>query len=339
MVCSVVIPMYNEGENARAMHSALVEMARGESSIEWEFVFIEDGSTDNTFDVLSMLNVSDPRVKVVRLSRNYGSHTGVAAGLQYVSGDACVIMAGDLQDHPREIPRFLKKWREGYHVVWGVRASRQDSRLDKFLAKTFSVVIRSVALKNYPPAGTGSFCLLDRKVIDALNTFPERNRMTFGLILTAGFRQTQIEYDRLKRNLGVSKWSLGRKIKLTIDILVSFSAAPIRAASFLGLSLSVLSLAYGSYLALAYVMYGQIVEGWTTIVVLISMLGGVQLLLLGMFGEYLWRVCDEVRGRPLFVVQELTGTFPQLARELNSAASGAAAARPKPLASLASDAR
>jgi glycosyltransferase involved in cell wall biosynthesis len=327
MICSIIVPVYNESENVRALHAALAAMAGEEPLIDWEFVFIEDGSTDNTFQMLCSLNADDPRVKVVRLSRNYGSHTGVAAGLRFVSGDACVIMAGDLQDHPREIHRFLAKWREGFHVVWGVRGSRQDSRLSILLAKLFSIFIRKVALPNYPPAGTGSFCLLDRKVIDALNTFQERNRMTFGLILTAGFRQTQIEYDRLKRNLGVSKWSFTRKINLIVDIIVSFSAWPIRTASFLGLTISMLSILYGAFLAIGYMKYGQAVEGWTTIVVLISMLGGVQLFLLGMFGEYLWRVCDEVRGRPLFVVQEVTGTFPRLATDGNGAARGTVTAR------------
>ena len=312
MICSVIIPVYNERDNVRAMHHAHCEVAAAEPALEWEFLFVEDGSTDDTFAILCELNRADPRVKVVRLSRNYGSHTGAAAGLQFASGHAAVIMAGDLQDHPREIARFLAKWREGFHVVWGVRASRQDSRLNQFFARTFSALIRSIALPNYPPTGTGSFCLLDRMMIDTLNTFPERNRMTFGLILTAGFRQTQIEYDRLQRHSGASKWSFARKIKLVIDVLVSFSTLPIRAASILGIVIAALSMLYSSYLVIDTMIYGRIVEGWTTIIVLILMLGGVQLFVLGMFGEYLWRACDEVRRRPLFVVQDLAGEFPHL---------------------------
>src|SRR5215475_15147842 len=188
VMCSVIVPVYNERDNVGALYQALSEVATRESLLDWEFLFVEDGSTDDTFTILADLNRTDPRVKVVRLSRNYGSHTGAAAGLQFASGHAAVIMAGDLQDHPREIPRFLNKWREGFHVVWGVRATRQDNRLDRFLAGAFSALIRRVALPNYPRQGTGSFCLLDRKAIDALNAFPEHNRMTFGLVLLAGFR-------------------------------------------------------------------------------------------------------------------------------------------------------
>ena len=319
MICSVIIPVYNERENLRAMYEALCAVAAHEKSLDWEFLFVEDGSTDDTFARLAEINRTDPRVKVVRLSRNYGSHVGAAAGLQFASGDAAVIMAGDMQDHPREISRFLEKWREGYHVVWGVRATRQDGWSSRLMAGLFSALIRRIALPNYPEKGTGSFCLLDRKVIDALNAFPERNRMTFGLILMAGFRQVQIEYDRLERHAGVSKWSIGRKIKHTIDTVVSFSSIPIRMTSMLGVVIAVLSFVYAVYLTIDTLMYGRSVEGWTTIIVLLLMLGGLQLVVLGMLGEYLWRVSDEVRRRPLFLVQEVAGEFPRVRQQLQKA--------------------
>ena len=308
-MCSVVIPVYNESDNVRPMYDALSALADSEPTLAWEFLFVEDGSTDDTFARLALLNSSDSRVKVVRLSRNYGSHAAAAAGLQLASGDAAVIMAGDLQDHPREISRFLAKWREGFHVVLGVRATRQDPSLHRLLASLYSKLIRRIALPNFPPTGTGSFCLLDRKMIDALNSFPERNRITFGLILTAGFRQTQIEYDRHERNTGVSKWSFRQKIKVTIDTLVSFSAVPIRTVSFVGIIVAMISFIYAGYLAVDKLIYGTTLEGWTTTIVLILMIGGFQLFVMGMFGEYLWRVCDDVRGRPLFFVQELRGEF------------------------------
>ena len=313
MMCSVIVPVYNERDNVRAMYQALCEVAAGEPSLDWEFLFVEDGSTDDTFAILADLNRTDPRVKIVRLSRNYGSHTGAAAGLQFASGHAAVIMAGDLQDHPREIPRFLAKWREGFHVVWGLLASRQDSRLDGLLSAMFSGLIRRVALPSYR-RGTGSFCLLDRKVIDALNGFPERNRLTSGLIVLAGFRQTEIPYDRLERHSGVSKWSLRRKIKLAIDTVVSFSSLPMRATSATGITIAALSFIFAGYVALDTLINGRAPEGWATIIVLILMLSGLQLIVLGMMGEYLWRVCEETRRRPLFLVQELTGAFPRIER-------------------------
>jgi glycosyltransferase involved in cell wall biosynthesis len=326
--CSIVIPVYNERENVRPMHEALCAVADGETSLHWEFLFVEDGSTDDTFAVLAELNRIDPRVKVVRLSRNYGSHTGAAAGLQFASGDTAVIMAGDMQDHPREIPRFLAKWREGFDVVWAVRATRQDSRFNRVMADAFAALIRRVALPNYPPKGTGSFCLLDRKVIDALNMFPERNRMTFGLILTAGFRQAEIEYDRLQRHAGTSKWSVSRKIKHTIDTIISFSSLPIRLTSALGIIIAVLSVIYAMYLTIDALIYGRAIEGWTSIIVLVALLGGLQLFVLGMLGEYLWRVSDEVRRRPLFLVQELTGEFPRFQIGSNRQATASDERRP-----------
>ena len=313
-MCSVIVPVYNERDNLRALYQALCEAATRESSLDWEFLFVEDGSTDDTFAILADLNRTDPRVKVVRLSRNYGSHTGAAAGLQFASGHAAVIMAGDLQDHPREIPRFLAKWREGFHVVWGVLSSRQDRRLDRLLSDMFSAMIRRMALPAYPRGGSGSFCLLDRKVIDALNGFPERNRLTSGLVLMAGFRQTEIQYDRLERHSGVSKWSLRRKIKLTIDTVVSFSSLPMRVTSAAGITIAALSFIYAMYLMLDTLINSRAPEGWTTIIVLILMLGGLQLVVLGMMGEYLWRVCEETRRRPLFLVQEVAGVFPRVER-------------------------
>jgi glycosyltransferase involved in cell wall biosynthesis len=306
---SVIIPVYNESDNLDAMYQALAAIAAAESSLEWEFLFVEDGSTDGTFSVLTELNQADPRVKIVQLSRNYGYHVAAAAGLQFASGDAAVIIAGDLQDHPREIRRFLSKWREGFHVVWGVRATGQDSRVNRLLSGAFSFLVRYVALPTYPPQGTGSFCLLDRKVVDALNHFPERNRMTFGLVICAGFRQTQVEYNRLARHAGTSKFTVRRKIRHAIDVIVTFSSFPIRLTSTTGFVIAVLSFAYTVYLALNTIIYARAPEGWTSIIAIVLMLGGVQLMVLGVLGEYLWRVCDEVRQRPLFLVQELRGKF------------------------------
>jgi glycosyltransferase involved in cell wall biosynthesis len=311
-MCTLVIPVFNERDNVQPMLHALEVTTATEPTLDWEFLFVEDGSTDDTFALLAEMGRIDPRVKVVRLSRNYGSHVAAAAGLRFASGDAAVIIACDLQDHPREIPRFLAKWREGFHVVWGVRSSRQDSRMDRALASVFALSIRRIALPNYPPTGTGSFSLLDRKVIDALNLFPEHNRMTFGLVLTAGFRQTRIEYDRLERRAGSSKWSTGRKIIHMIDTVVSFSNVPIRLTSLLGIGIAALSAIYAGYLTIDTLIYGRRVEGWTTTTVLLLGLGGLQLFVLGMLGEYLWRVSDEVRRRPLFLVQELVGEFPRL---------------------------
>jgi dolichol-phosphate mannosyltransferase len=313
LLLSIVVSVFNEADNIVPVHEALVETASKAVWLDWEFLFIEDGSTDDTFERLKQLHARDPRVKVIRLSRNYGAHQADAAGLRHASGHAAVIMAGDLQDHPREILRFLEHWRQGYHVVWGVRARRDDSALDILLSRMFSWVIRRIALETYPPTGTGGFCLLDRKVIDALNSFPERNRLTGGLILHVGFRQISIPYDRAARRSGTSKWSLRRKLRTMADTVVAFSTTPIRFASLGGLLLASLGLLLAVFIVVDRFVEGPAgVPGWTSIIVLVLLLNGLQLGVVGLFGEYLWRALDDVRGRPMYLVQEVLGDIDDL---------------------------
>lgn len=307
---SVVMPVYNEAANVSAMHEALSVTLSGCPSFDWEFVFVDDGSTDNTFELLEQANGIDPRVKVIRLSRNYGSHIGAAAGLRFASGDATLIMAADLQDHPREIPRLVERWREGFDVVWAIRSQRSDGKLDIFLSHVFAAMIRQVALPNYPRAGTVGFCLIDRKVIDALNRFPERNRMIFGLILYSGFRQTYLTYDRQERHSGHSKWPFRSKVKLTLDTVVSFSALPLRLAALIGIITAFLSLTFAGYLVIYRLVEDEFtVPGWTSIIVIVFILSGLQLTVLGMLGEYLWRALEDARERPIFLVRSLLGHF------------------------------
>jgi polyisoprenyl-phosphate glycosyltransferase len=306
---SVVIPVYNESNNIGPMCAALREMAAPLSELEWEFLFVDDGSADNTFALLLAQSESDSRIKVVQLSRNFGGATSDSAGLQFASGDAAVVMAGDLQDHPREIPRFLEKWRQGFHVVWGVRASREDPAMDRLLSRCFAAIIRRIALPNYPPSGTGGFCLIDRLVINALNAYDERDRSVSGLVMFSGFRQTEVFYERQKRHTGISKWSVNRKFAMMINIIVQFSMFPIRLGSFAGIVIA--AFAFLFMLAQIYnrLRFGTQVPGFILISVLLAFLGGVQLAMLGVLGEYLWRTLEGARRRPLFFVQRLHGRF------------------------------
>jgi len=308
---SFIIPAFNEDANIAPMHEALSQAAASEPELDFEFLFIDDGSTDRTFERMADIQREDSRVKVIRLSRNFGSNAGVSVGLDFASGDAGVIIPCDLQDHPRELNRFLEKWREGYHVVWGTRAQRGDNPLDVLFSRLFAMLIRRIAIPDYPSNGTGSFCLMDRKVMDALRRYPERNRMTFGLTLGTGFRQVFIPYNRGERQHGVSKYSFGRKIKLLLDAVISFSYAPIRVATVSGVVLAIVSMLYAVYIGCYRLLFDIPVPGWTTLLVAVLLVGGVQLIVLGMLGEYLWRTLDDVRRRPLYLVWETRGEFPK----------------------------
>jgi polyisoprenyl-phosphate glycosyltransferase len=307
---SVVVPVYNESGNVAAAHQALDKVSRLHPELCWEFIFVDDGSRDDTFTHLSRLSDADTRVKVVQLSRNYGAHTATAAGLQFASGAAAACVSADLQDHPRELTRLIAKWLEGYEVVWGIRTERADSAIDRVLSRLFALLVRRIALPNFPIQGTGGIWLIDRLVIDAINSFEERHQVVGGLILFCGFRQGTIEYAREKRRSGRSTWSLRRKLSITVDYIVAFSLMPLRLASLSGLLIAVLCFGYMIYQVAYRLLYGTTVPGFTQSIVLLLMLGGLQLLMLGVLGEYLWRAMDDVRRRPLFFVKSLRGEFP-----------------------------
>ena len=318
-ICSIIIPVCNEEDNLPILYEQLLAVTETEP-LRWEFIFVDDGSNDGSFAVLEKLHSDDERVKALRFSRNFGSHVAIAAGLQVTAGDIAIIMAADLQDPPQVIHKFLERWREGYQVVWGVRSSRRDPPLRRLFATVFYWLIRRVALPTYPAQGTGSFCLIDRQVIDTFDSFKERNRVTFGLIAWSGFRQTEVPYERLKRHAGQSKWPLGRQVKAAIDTFLAFSYAPVRFISLLGIAISLCSFAFGLFVIARWWVVGTQVAGWASLIVSVLFLGGLQLVALGILGEYLWRILEETRGRPLFVVQKRLGTFDRRAGEPVAAA-------------------
>jgi dolichol-phosphate mannosyltransferase len=307
---SVVVSVFNEAGNVGPMCDALRQMADATSGYEWEFVFVDDGSIDATYELLCDEHSSDGRVKIVQLSRNYGGAIADSAGLQFAAGDAAVVIAGDLQDHPREIPRLLEAWRAaGVDVVWAVRATRDDPPMDRFFSRLFAKVIKVIALPNFPRTGSGGFVLVSRVVISALNAFPERNRGVGALVLYSGFRQAEITYHRQRREVGTSKWSFRRKVRAAIDIIVSFSTLPLRIGSIAGVLCSTLAFILIVIQIVNRLIYGTEVPGLTQLSVLVLFLGGLQLLMLGVLGEYLWRTLDDTRRRPLFLVQQLRGEF------------------------------
>ncbi len=304
---AIVVPVFNERDNLARFHDEVSAVMRELGDYDWEFVFVDDGSRDGSFDVLRMLHERDARVTALRFPRNFGSHVAIAAGIGRSRGDAAVIMAADLQDPPALIREFVARWREGYDVVWGARSGRDDGAVRAWAMGRFYTLVRRFAIPTYPKGGTGSFCLIAKPVMDAFRQMNERNRLTFGLIAWAGFRETQVPYHRPSRLVGASSWTTSKMVKAAIDTFISFSLFPIRTITYIGLVVSGLSFLFGFYVLLNKLLYGTRVMGWSSVMLAVLLLGGVQLVMIGVLGEYLWRILDESRGRPLYIVERTLG--------------------------------
>ncbi|MBD3180945.1 glycosyltransferase [Candidatus Poribacteria bacterium] len=305
-LCSIVMPVYNEELNLHKFFERLTEAIK-DINCEFEFVFVDDGSKDNSFNIISEFSRKDPRVKGLKFSRNFGSHVAITAGLDHVQGDAAVIMAVDLQDPPEVISKFIQEWENGNQIIWGVRAGRKDPILKKITSALFYRILRKIALPNYPKQGTGSFCLLDKKIIEVFCNFKERHRVTFGIVSWSGFKQIEVPYVREERYAGKSKWSFRKLLKSSIDTFASFSYFPIRVISYFGITVSFFSFLFAIYVILRKIIHGARVSGWPSLMVSIMFLGGVQLITLGVIGEYVWRIFEEVKKRPLYIMDEKIG--------------------------------
>ena len=304
---AIVVPVHNEKDNLARFHEEVSAVMRQLGDYDWEFVFVDDGSRDGSFEILRTLRERDERVTALRFPRNFGSHVAIAAGIDHSKGDAAVIMAADLQDPPLLIKDFVARWREGFDVVWGARSGRDDGKVRAWAMNRFYSLVRRIAIPNYPKGGTGSFCLISKPVMEAFRQMNERNRLTFGLIAWAGFRETQVPYHRPRRLVGASSWTMGKMLKAAVDTFVSFSFLPIRAISYFGLLVSLLSFLFGFYVLVNKLFFGTHVEGWTSVMLAVLLLGGVQLVMIGVLGEYLWRALDEARARPLYIIERTLG--------------------------------
>lgn len=304
---SLVVPTFNEEANLPAFHRAMSDIAAEYPDLDWEMLFVDDGSRDRSFAVLTELRQADQRIRALRFSRNFGSHVAIAAGLDHCAGDAAVIMAADLQDPPGVVREFIARWREGFDVVWGTRTGRDERGLRPLLTGVFYRLVRRYAIPTYPTTGTGSFCLISRRVVETFRQCKERNRLTFGLIAWSGFRETQVPYHRPERGAGQSGWTASRLLKSAIDTFIAFSFAPIRIISYLGLSVSLISFALGFYVLMSKLLRGTVVEGWTSVMLAVLTLSGVQLLMIGVLGEYLGRILEEAHNRPLYVLDRTLG--------------------------------
>ncbi|HET6890706.1 MAG TPA: glycosyltransferase family 2 protein, partial [Pyrinomonadaceae bacterium] len=307
---SFILPVYNEEETLRETYrrvTGVMDELPGDS----EMILVDDGSRDRSLEIMTELQQRDSRVRYVSLARNFGHQIAVSAGLQFSHGDAVIVLDADLQDPPELIPSMVEKWRAGYQVVYARRNSRRsESRTKKLFAYLFYRILRLLTDVDIP-SDTGDFCLMDRKVVEVLNALPERGRYLRGLRAWVGFRQTAVTFARESRFAGEVKYTFRKSLGLAINGVISFSHVPLRIASYLGLLAAVFAL-----VMIGLVVYWRIFKqpapliGYTLITAAIFFFGAVQLLCLGILGEYLGRVYDEVKGRPIYTVKEVAGFAP-----------------------------
>jgi len=307
MLLSIVIPCYNEEVVLRATHERLSQVCRQMTGFDYELIFVNDGSGDQTQLILSQLQLSDSHVRVLRLSRNFGHQIAVTAGLEDASGDAVVVIDADLQDPPEVIPQMATLWREGNDVVYGIRLDREgESKFKLWTAKVFYRLINRLS-DTKMPLDAGDFRLLDRKVVEVIKTMPERARFLRGMVSWTGFKQVSIPYDRAARHAGDSKYPLAKMIHFAMDGIISFSLVPLKLAIWTGFLAIWIAVAGIIVAVLDRLLEKGLARGWASLFVAVLFMGGVQLVSLGIIGEYLGRIYTEVKRRPLYVVQERLG--------------------------------
>jgi polyisoprenyl-phosphate glycosyltransferase len=297
---SIVSPVYNERDNLGELHRAISEVVKT-ADFDIEFVLVDDGSRDDSEDVLRQLAAADPRVRVLVFSRNFGALAACNAGLRAARGDAVILMSADLQDPPSLIPRFVAEWRNGSDIVWGVRETRQDPFLKTLFARIFYGVIRIFVFPDYPKLGMDCG-LFSQRVLTVYNLVPERDCNPFFSIFSLGFRQAQIPYARRARMHGCSNWTFWRRVKNCIDIVTTFSYLPLRLISATGIAFSGFALAYGTLIVIRRIFFGLGGEGWTSLAVLILLIGGLLALFIGIIAEYVWRIGEHTRQRPRYII-------------------------------------
>jgi glycosyltransferase involved in cell wall biosynthesis len=303
---SVVIPVYNEVRTLAELAGRLTAALDG-CGVSFEAIFVDDGSQDGALATLRALNAADRRMTAISLSRNFGKEVAIAAGLDAARGRAVVIMDADLQHPPEVAPLFIEKWREGYKNVYGERKDRSaDGRTRKVLTRLFYRILDMLGEVTLPQ-GWGDFRLLDRQAVEALKAMPERARFTKGLYAWIGFRTIAVPFDMPERSAGASKYDYRKLARFALDGLLSFSSIPLKLWTWMGLAISGFALAMAAYFFIRTVLFGVDVPGYPSLIVSIAFFAGVQLISLGVLGEYVARIFNEVKGRPLYLVAERVG--------------------------------
>lgn len=299
---SIVVPVYFNEENLQETVSRLLALESLLVGFEIELIFVDDGSQDASLPMLLEWQRKYPRqIQVLSLSRNFGSMSALLAGLTVAKGDCVGVIAADLQDPPELFVEMLEHWKRGCKSVLAVRADRDESATQRFFASAYYKLVRKLALPGYPEGGF-DFFLIDRQVQKIIVEIGEKNSHMFNLLFWLGFSPVMIPYTRRARDKGVSRWTFAKKVKLFVDSFIAFSYSPIRAVSAMGALLSVAAFGYAVFVVVARLLWGTPVQGFTTTVLLIAFTSGIQMLMLGVLGEYLWRTLDEVRQRPAYVL-------------------------------------
>jgi glycosyltransferase involved in cell wall biosynthesis len=304
---SIVIPVYYNEPNLPETIPQLIELGKELADYHLELVFVDDGSGDHSLDILRNFQAQYPEtIKVVKLTRNFGSMAAIQAGLKVTSGDCVGMIAADLQDPPELFHEMVKHWEQGNKAVFAVRQDREEPAIQKMLSNSYYALIRKFAIQNYPNGGF-DFFLIDRQVVDHVNRIQEKNTNLMTLIFWLGFKPILIPYIRRNRKKGKSRWTFSKKVKLFVDTFVAFSYFPIQILSTLGFLVALAAFLYGIFIFLHRVFYGVEVLGWVPTMVILTFTSGIQMTMLGILGEYLWRNLDETRSRPYYVIDEVFG--------------------------------
>ena len=310
---SIISPCFNERPSLRPLYAEIVAELGG-AGIDWEWIVVDDHSSDGSYEEVAALSRSDPRVRAIRLAENVGSHIAMFCGLDYASGDCVAVLTTDLEDPPAVLVGLVRKWSEGYKVVWASRDDRHTTGwFYNLLARAYYFTLRRIIAIRQIPKNGADFFLIDRAALDIVRAYRDRNISLFALVGWLDFPNTTIPFKKRKRQFGASKWSFGRRAKGFVDTITAFSHFPIRAMSILGASFAAVGFLFAIYVVIEY-FFVQTLPGWTSLTVLVLVIGGLQMLMLGMLGEYFVRMLDEVRPRPRYMIERMsfgyTGAIP-----------------------------
>lgn len=304
---SYIFPIYNESGNIELLYKTMTDLIKPVKQYDFELIFINDGSRDNSLELLTKLQKGDKRVTIIDFSRNFGHQIAVTAGLDYARGDAVIIMDSDMQDPPQVSFELIKKWEEGYDVVYAQRRSRKDTFFKKLTAAMFYRTLQKLADIDIP-RNTGDFRLVDRKVVDEIKRFKEHHRFLRGMVSFVGFQQVAVQFDRDERHAGETGYPLKKMLKFAADGIFSFSTAPLRFIRNLGFFVATVAFLGIVYAISMKIFFPEVtIEGWTFIVISVLFMGGVQLIMLGVLGSYIGRIYTESQNRPLYMVAAVYG--------------------------------